>query len=87
MPRKRPGIHQFHVEMSEENWALLQRYCRGGIERISATAIVNLLINSYIDDCLRPRLLVQEIAAPDNIILDISKTIKKVAQHIEPDAF
>jgi hypothetical protein len=87
MPRKRPGLHLFHVELPEENWQLLQRYCFGGIERISATAIVNTLVNAYVEEHLKPRLAADQVAETQPIRLDISKTIKKVAHRIEPDEF
>lgn len=87
MPKKRPGLHNLHVEISEENWKLLQHYCLGGIERISATAIVNTLITSYVEDMLQPRLAAHEVASTQNVRLDIHRCIRKVAHQIEPTEF
>jgi len=87
MPRRKAGIHNLHVEMREESWQLLQQYCLGGIERISATAIVNTLIDAYVDEMLRPRLQHNEVASTVPIRLDIHKCIRKVAHRIEPEEF
>jgi hypothetical protein len=89
MPKKRPGFHNLHIEIKEDHWRLLQHYCLGGTERITASAIVNNLLSYFVDECIKPRLEGDEstTANYNAVSVDMQRTIKEVAHKIEPGYF
>ena len=56
MPKKIEGFHGLHVHIEEAAWRDLQIYCRGGVTNIPASRVINTLVDSYINECVRPRL-------------------------------
>jgi hypothetical protein len=54
MPKKVLGKHNLHVKIDEAYFRTLQKYCNAGIERISATAILELFLEHYVRDYLTP---------------------------------
>lgn len=87
MPKHRPGIHNIHVKVTEANFRTLQEYCQAGAERLTATALIELLMQNYIEDYVAPRMARGEIANWSSIRLDIPHTAAKVAHLVEPSAF
>ncbi len=87
MPKKQDGIHNIHVKVTEENFRILQEYCYGGAQRLTASAIINLLMTTYIEDFVAPRMCRGESAAWDETTENIPKVAAKVAYQIEPTAF
>ena len=87
MPRAKPGQHNLHVKVSKQNFRILQTYCIGGLERISASSIIDLFLEHYIEDYLAPRLATDEAASRAALEQDIPKATKLVAHLIEPSSF
>lgn len=87
MPRKRPGIHNIHVKVAERNFRSLQEYCVAGAERLTASALVDLLMKIYIEDYLEPRMNRGESATWLAVNEDTPKVAAKVAHMVEPTAF
>lgn len=87
MPKKRDGLHNLHVKITEKNYRILQKYCYGGIEKLTASAIMDLLLQTYVEDHLSPRLACDQFAKWTDIHQDIPKVTTKVAHLIEPTAF
>ena len=87
MPSKRKGFHNIHLKVREEYFRTLQEYCTGGIERISATQILELFLDHYIQDYIRPRMAKGEIANWVALKHDLPRTTALIAHKIEPTAF
>lgn len=87
MPKKIPGKHHLHIKIEESHFRTLQEYCNAGIERISATSILELFLNHYVRDYLAPRMKRGESATWDALKTDLPKATNLVARKIEPSAF
>lgn len=87
MPKKRPGLHNAHVKITKRNFRTLQEYCNAGAERLFASDIMDLLMQTYIEDHLAARMNRGEGASWKSISEDIPKVASKVAHKIEPAAF
>lgn len=87
MPRAKSGQHNLHVKVSKRNFRILQTYCIGGLERISASSIIDLFLEHYIEEYLTPRLADNEAASRAALEQDIPKATKLVAHLIEPSSF
>ena len=87
MPRKKPGRHNLHVIVEDKNYRILQEYCNGGIERISASQILNLFMKHYIEDFLAHRMDMKESASLRALQTDLPKATALIAHRIEPSQF
>ena len=87
MVRKTNGKHNLHVKVDEQKFRTLQRYCDGGIERISASAILDTFFDIYITDFLTPRMTKGESATYVALRTDLPAAASLVARKIEPGAF
>ena len=87
MPKKRPGIHNLHVKVTEKNFRTLQEYCLAGAERLTASALIDLLMRTYIEDHIGPRMTRGESATWLSVGSDIPKVVAKTAHLVEPSAF
>lgn len=87
MPKKVKGQHNLHVKVSEQNFRTLQDYCNGGMERISASAIIDLFMAQYIEHYLKPRMARGELASWTALQADLPSATALIANKIEPSAF
>jgi len=87
MPKKRLGFHNMHVKVSETNFRTLQEYCVAGAERLTASSLVNFLMQTYIEDFVQPRMSRGESATWTAASSDIPRVAAKAAHEIEPKAF
>jgi hypothetical protein len=84
MGKTRPGCHKLHVEVSLESWRILQTYTGNSPEKISASAILNALLESYLD-LIKDRLGHGPSLAETPA--DIQRVAKLIANRIEPSVF
>lgn len=87
MPQKRPGLHHAHVTITTENFRTLQKYCVAGVERLTASSIINLLMTTYIKDFVAPRMRRGGTATWSTVRNEVPQVAAKVAHQIEPTAF
>jgi hypothetical protein len=87
VPKKTPGYHNIHLRMEEDLFRTLQEYCTAGVERLTATALLNYLAKTYVQDHIRPRMEVGESATWKAAQTDIPSVAAKVAHTVEPSAF
>jgi len=87
MVRKSIGKHNLHVKVDEQKFRILQHYCNGGIERISASAILDTFFDIYITRFIEPRLKKGQKATYAALRTDIPVAASLVANKIEPGAF
>jgi len=81
------GYHRHHSLIKEENFSILCRYCKSGVVRISVSKIINLLIKTYVEDFVAPRMAEDKSAEWSEIYEAIPKVSAKVAHRIEPSEF
>lgn len=87
MPRNIPGKHNLHVKLDKTHFRTLQSYCSGGVERISASAILDLFLTHYIEDYLVPRMARGESASWSALQVDLPHCTSLIANLIEPKEF
>lgn len=85
MPRKQVGFHNIHARISEKHFRVLQRYCDGGIEKLSASSIINMFLEYYVEQFVLPRMELGEVATHNALRKDLPKATKLVAQQIDPE--
>jgi hypothetical protein len=81
MPRRKPGIHSFHVELPSDQWEDLKLYCSNGLNSIPVTRVVNTLISIYVNECIRPQLTKNLSFSPSQFDKDVQYTLKKADPH------
>lgn len=87
MPRKKPGYHNLHVKITKTNFRVLQEYCNSGVERISASQILDLFLKHYVEEYIKPRMQKSESASWTALKHDLPRATALVAHRIEPTEF
>ncbi len=87
MPKKHPGMHNMHVRIEESNFRILQAYCNAGAERLTASALISLLMKTYVEDHITPRMAQGQAASWLAAQNDIPLSAAKTAYLVEPTAF